>query len=138
MPELLIDTSYAVALVSKADCHHMAARQLANEIRLRYRLVVTQAVCLEIGNSLARSHSRAEGVRLLTELQTDNGIVKVPMNDDLFSQAFSLFAQRADKEWSLIDCVSFVVMNERGITRALTADSHFEQAGFVPLMRKAA
>lgn len=137
-PELLIDTSYAVALVSKADRYHTAAQRLASQIRLRFRLVVTQAVCLEIGNFLARSHSRAEGVRLLTELQTDKGVVKVPMSENLYDAAFSLFSKRPDKEWSLIDCVSFVVMNERGITDALTADGHFEQAGFRPLMREAA
>jgi hypothetical protein len=37
---------------------------------------------------------------------------------------------RPDKEWSLTDCISFVAMNERNITDALTSDHHFEQAGF--------
>ncbi len=41
----------------------------------------------------------------------------------------------ADKEWSLTDCVSFLVMRERGLTEALTADRHFEQAGFVALLK---
>ena len=57
-PELLIDTSYAVALVSTGDQYHEAAQQLAAHIRLRFRLVVTQAVCLEIGSSLASSRNR--------------------------------------------------------------------------------
>lgn len=97
--------------------------------------MVTQAVCLELGNFLARSHSRAEGVRLLTELQIDKGVVKVPMSDDLSGVLAVCEAARQGVE--LIDCVSFVVMNERGITDALTADGHFEQAGFRPLMRDA-
>jgi uncharacterized protein len=41
---------------------------------------------------------------------------------------------RRDKEWSLTDCISFVVMKERGLTEALTADHHFEQAGFKALL----
>ncbi len=40
-----------------------------------------------------------------------------------------------DKEWGLVDCVSFVTMNQLGITEALTTDRHFEQAGFVALLR---
>jgi predicted nucleic acid-binding protein len=39
-----------------------------------------------------------------------------------------------DKPWGLTDCLSFIVMQERGITEALTADEHFRQAGFVPLL----
>jgi hypothetical protein len=46
-----------------------------------------------------------------------------------------LYHQHADKEWTLTDCTSFVVMREREITKALTADHHFEQAGFVALLK---
>jgi len=47
----------------------------------------------------------------------------------------ALFCSRLDKEWGLIDCVSFIVMQERGLTNALTTDEHFEQAGFRALLR---
>jgi len=46
-----------------------------------------------------------------------------------------LFAQRQDKDWSLTDCLSFVVMQDEGITQALTGDKHFEQAGFTALLK---
>ena len=55
---------------------------------------------------------------------------------ELYAQAFRLYQDRPDKEWGLIDCVSFVVMGARGITDALTSDEHFEQAGFKALLRK--
>jgi hypothetical protein len=45
------------------------------------------------------------------------------------------FEQRQDKDWSLTDCLSFVVMQDEGITRALTGDRHFEQAGFIVLLK---
>ena len=54
---------------------------------------------------------------------------------DLLDRALELYHQHADKRWTLTDCTSFVVMREREITKALTADHHFEQAGFVPLLK---
>ena len=56
------------------------------------------------------------------------------MNGDLFERALALFERRQDKEWSLADCGSFEVMTLFGIVQALTADAHFEQAGFVALL----
>ncbi len=53
----------------------------------------------------------------------------------LDTQAWTLLTQRQDKAWSLVDCSSFVVMNEQGLTDALTSDHHFEQAGFVRLLK---
>ena len=48
-----------------------------------------------------------------------------------------MYVSHTDKEWSLTDCISFVVMRNRGIRRALTADAHFEQAGYAALLRPA-
>ena len=56
------------------------------------------------------------------------------MHGELLEQALALFETRPDKEWSVADCAGFEVMRARGITRALTADKHFEQAGFQTLL----
>jgi len=53
----------------------------------------------------------------------------------LFERGVGLFRQRPDKEWSLTDCISFVVMRDASLTEALTGDHHFEQAGFSALLR---
>jgi len=53
----------------------------------------------------------------------------------LFEAGFALFRDRPDKEWSLTDCISFVVMKQEGLTEALTRDHHFEQAGFKSLLK---
>lgn len=56
------------------------------------------------------------------------------MSFDLIERAFALYRARPDKEWGLTDCVSFVVMNDGGLTEALTSDEHFRQAGFNALL----
>ncbi len=49
----------------------------------------------------------------------------VPLTEELFAEGLVLFLSRPDKEWSLTDCISFVVMKKRGIRQAFTADHHF-------------
>jgi len=60
--------------------------------------------------------------------------VSVESAHDLWQRGADLYLHRPDKEWSLTDCVSFIVMEERGLTEALAADHHFEQAGFTALL----
>jgi hypothetical protein len=62
------------------------------------------------------------------------GYAEHPSSGELFHHGCELHARRSDKEWSLTDCTSFVVMRERGVERALTSDHHFAQAGFQVLM----
>jgi hypothetical protein len=58
----------------------------------------------------------------------------VPVRHEHFQQGCDLYAKRKDQDWSLTDCISFVIMKEYGIDSALTSDEDFEQAGFVRLM----
>ena len=61
-------------------------------------------------------------------------LAAVPLSEDLFTLAADLYKRYTDKEWGLTDCVSFVLMRERGIQEALTADTDFRQAGFRALL----
>lgn len=67
-------------------------------------------------------------------LENDPDVEIVPLQDELFVEAFELFRGRLDKEWSLTDCISFVVMRQYRIQAALAADIHFQQAGFEALL----
>jgi uncharacterized protein len=134
--EVFLDTAYAIALSSLSDAFHERAVQLAREIRAAgTRLVTTRATLLEIGNALSRQARRHAGIRLLAVLEVDSRVEIVPLSEQLYERAWRLFRERPDKEWGLTDCVSFTVMQDRGLTEALTADEHFRQAGFQPLMR---
>lgn len=59
-----------------------------------------------------------------------------PASHDLFRRGLRLYFDRPDKEWSLTDCISFVVMGDEGLSEALTGDHHFEQASFTALLRQ--
>lgn len=68
-------------------------------------------------------------------LERDPQVEIVLITDELYREAMALFCSRLDKDWGLIDCLSFIVMKERGLSDALTTDEHFEQAGFLALLR---
>lgn len=124
--EWFLDTSFAIALSVASDEHHATALRLAETVETRnIRLVTTRAVCLEIGNALSKLRCRAAAVALLESLEADSGVEIVPLTEERYLKALQLFQTRPDKEWGLIDCVSFVVMSERGLFDALTADEHF-------------
>jgi predicted nucleic acid-binding protein len=134
--ELFLDSGFAIALASDSDQLHERASHLAIEIEANAtRMVTTRAVVLEIGNSLAKLRYRSAAISLLDSLVGDPSVEIVPLSTELFQQAISLFRERPDKEWGLTDCASFVVMATRGLTDALTADGHFEQAGYRALLR---
>jgi hypothetical protein len=132
--EVFVDTAFVVALASRQDQYHAVATALVPRFGSGTRMVTTRAVCLEIGNTLASEQHRQKGVELLTGMEKDPRFEIIPLTDDLYADGMALFAERRDKEWSLTDCVSFLVMQRRGIRRALTADNHFRQAGFEPLL----
>ncbi len=62
----------------------------------------------------------------------------VPLGSQLLERGMQLMGERQDKDWSLTDCISFVVMKKHGIHDALTTDKHFEQAGFTALLKQGA
>lgn len=133
--EVFLDTAYAIALASARDDYHRAAVRLAKSLQTQQtRLVTTRAVLIEIGNALSKERYRSAAVRLLIALEADPFVEIVPLSDELYIQSLEFFQDRPDKEWGLTDCISFVVMSHRGITEALTADSHFKQAGFRVLL----
>ena len=78
---------------------------------------------------------RAQFLQTLDRLEAHSRTRIIKFDDDLHQAGIQLYAKRPDKEWSLTDCVSFVVMRQEGVTEALTGDHHFEQAGFVTVLK---
>ena len=128
MKTVFADTSYYVALLNPDDANHRAAVRWSRT--LRCRVIVTEYVLLELGSALSQRKDRRLFTGLVAQLRADTDTTIVPASPELFNRGLALFGRRTDKDWSLIDCISFVVMKEQGVADALAADHHFEQAGF--------
>ena len=135
MDRLFLDTSYVIALSVPKDQNHKKAIQIADFLIIdTAKLITTRAIALEIGNSLSAQKYRQAAVELLESLDEDPDVEIIPITEDLYRRGLQLFKDRADKEWGIIDCISFVVMEDQGISNALTADKHFQQNGFKALL----
>ena len=94
------------------------------------RLVTTEWVLVELADALSAPEARVTAPAFLKALRADPLFDVVGYLPTVYQAGFNLFASRPDKAWSLTDCISFGVMTERELPDALTADLHFEQAGF--------
>jgi len=133
MKPTFADTSFYVAAVNPRDALHVAAAEYAEGFR--GGTITTEYVLIEVGNWLARSGDREVFLKLMKEIRADDHTMVVPGSSALFERGIELYARRPDKSWSLTDCISFVVMQEHGLSDALTGDHHFEQAGFRILLK---
>jgi uncharacterized protein len=90
---------------------------------------------VELANSLSSLPYRNAVMTVIDKIQSDRNTTIVPFTSAGMVKAFSLFKSRKDKAWGLVDCFSFVVMEEKRIKQVLTFDDHFRQAGFdTPLL----
>ena len=93
-------------------------------------LVTTEWVLMELADALSAPMARPTAVAFLQAVRADPSFDVIGYDPAVYRAGFDLFAARPDKAWPLTDCISFAVMTERGLSEALTADHHFEQAGF--------
>ena len=133
---VFLDTNAWLALVDKNEDNHENAVKLWEEIGRRRRpLVLTDWIIAEAGNSLAKPPFRSAFLSLLEDILSYPRVDLVFIDRKLLARATELYADRADKAWGLVACASFVIMGDLGIREVLTADHHFEQAGFRTLIR---
>ena len=132
MNALFADTFYFLALVNSSDDQHAAA---ARYDEAKTALITTTWILIEVGDALSAPENRAVFLNLLDLLNESPDVYIVPATSKLFGRGVELYRQRSDKNWSLTDCISFVAMQDEKTVEALTGDRHFEQAGFVALLK---
>lgn len=125
------DAFFYVAFMNRLDEHHKAvmawAEGFAGEI------VTTQWVLAEVADAFAESQIRRQIKVSFDTLDEDPATRIVRVSPEYFARGMQLYNERPDKEWSLTDCISMVVMADEGLTESLTRDHHFEQAGFTAI-----
>jgi predicted nucleic acid-binding protein len=132
MTRRYLDTVHLLALLNPKDEWHHRAVELSAEPGVAF--VTTNSVLTEVADAFCRPDRRAWAAQAIRDLLADPNVECIDVDQRLFEQALQLYERRPDKEWSLTDCISFVVMSSRGLREALTADAHFAQAGFEPLL----
>ena len=133
MRRIFADSFYFFAILNSRDPAHDLAVEFS---RLRDEpIATTDWVLTELADGLATTFGRKAFRGVVNDIEADRANLIVSANAELFEKGIELYDSRTDKLWSLTDCISFVVMSEEGINEALTGDHHFEQAGFVALLK---
>ena len=130
---MLLDTSGLMCVFDRRDFRHQDALEFYNAAptRLTHNYVLVEFVAL----ALSRNAPQVEALTFITDLFDDPEVEVAWVSTQLHQDALALLHERLDKTWSLCDAVSFLLMQRRGLTESLTTDHHFEQAGFIKLLK---
>jgi predicted nucleic acid-binding protein len=132
---IFVDTVFWIALLDRRDALHARAVKWRGFLKAKScPIVTTEAVFWEWLNASGAPPLRVRAVQSYRYCHADPLITVVDFEKGWVDGAVRLYEARRDKEWSLTDCLSFGVMERRGLRQALTTDHHFGQAGFEPLM----
>ena len=129
-----LDSVAIIGTVDRRDQYHpVVASYMAGYVG---RILTTDWVLSESLDALSNSRTRMAAVDLIDRLRVNPVVEIIGYDDALYRRGLDVYRKRPDKEWSLTDCISFVVMEQQKLTDALTADHHFRQAGFNPIFEK--
>ena len=134
MTPVFLDTGYLIALETSDDENHRAASRHWKTFRRKLPPLVTTSLVLSETVTFFNSRGQhAKAVEVGNMLLESPSVALVQVDETLLQPTWEYFQKHADKSYSLTDCISFVVMKDRGISRALAFDKHFFQAGFTKL-----
>ena len=130
-----IGASGWIALVNANDAlHQQSVRLFQQRLSEGGEFVTSSVVLLEVGNWLSPVPLRRLASGLMERIEHSERIQVVELTPELYRKGWRLYSERLDKDWGVIDCISFTIMQEHNVVEALTGDRHFQQAGFVALL----
>lgn len=135
MRRVFADASYWIALLNPKDGLHAKAIEVSATLG-RSRIVTSEMVLTEVLNAFAAKGAslRNAACTMVDNIRANANAEIVPMTSNGFREAVERYRTRDDKTWGLTDCTSFLIMEQKGITVALSADRDFQQAGFNALL----
>ncbi len=135
MTWVFLDASGIIALLNKSDSLHVRAKCAFSPFKSpEYRLLTTDLILIEVGNALSDPRFKQSVTTYINSLQTSNKVKIVYTQKTDFDSGLERYSQYADKDWGLVDCISFTTMTQYNCSQAFTHDHHFSQAGFSVLI----
>ena len=125
---VFMDTFSLIAWINTKDTAHQPVKDYL--VSYSGKIVTTEWVLLELADAFSLAKAKPFAIEAIKRIRRLPMFLVVGFEPAIYQAGFDLYENRSDKDWSLTDCVSFAVMTERGLSEALTADRHFEQAGF--------
>jgi len=120
LDKIFVDTAAWIALLNTSDTLHQSAFQVMNQLKQqKVFLLTTEFVLLEVADTLCTPNVRAKTITFVNSLRQLNILEIIPISQTLLNNGWQLYSQRPDKEWSLTDCISFVVMMQEQISTAI-------------------
>ena len=135
MKPVFADSYYFIAFLCPNDKGHKRAVHWTT-ISTDHPIVTTDFVLTEVADGMSRQGRRQSFERYYNLALKHPDIRIIPVSDELHKRGMRMYLDHMDKEWTLTDCTSFLVMREMNITEALTEDHHFAQAGMIPLLQQ--
>jgi uncharacterized protein len=124
------DTSFLAALIYERDNNHPKAVSIFRSLNTHpVKFILTNFIRAETHALLLNraSHSIADGFLASLINTSKNALIRVTELDELM--ALELIEKYKDKDFSITDSTSFVVMERLGIGHALSFDDDFRQYG---------
>jgi predicted nucleic acid-binding protein len=137
---LFVDTSGWVSLILQSELQHDMAAALYHDALQAGRPIVTTSYIISeliplLQSRLKHAHVARPQILSLVSAIIDNPEYRILHIDaPVFMSAWKMLQQYRDKEWSLVDTISIVVMRTQRMTEALATDHHFAEAGLLPLL----
>lgn len=136
MKKVFADTGYWIALLDPQDTLHSKAIAISLTLA-QGQIYTTEMIFTEVLNHFSKRGQflRKAATNLIQQAEENSIVIVISQTNFLFKQAFLLYQERPDQAWSHTDCASFLIMQQYNILEALAYDKHFEQAGFIALLR---
>ena len=136
MKRVFADSNYWIALIRPGDQWADAAKA-AWSLLGDALIVTTDGVLIEFLTALSRGeHMRKQAAKMVRAILENPNVKVVPQTRDSFLKGLTFYENRIEREYSLTDCISMDVMRAESLGEVLTNDHHFEQEGFVVLIKK--
>ena len=131
-PLTFLDTGAIYSLADPRDLDHAAVRAVYNDPERTF--ILHELILVEAFSLLTKRLHKQAAFRTVGAFRLSARVEKTPLTPDLLEAGWERCRRFADKEWDWIDCVSFELMEHRGVREALSLDRHFAQAGFALLI----